>query len=457
VSSAGRVDRPAAAGGGLEAPLAAERATRAAGLEAVKVALRLVCALLPQLSGLAALVRVELDARVGTAGIFRSGRLLLNPSWFAALRPADGAFVMAHELMHLALRTHERSAGINPAIANVAHDFVINDMLSESLGREVPAGGLELAGARSMSMEELAARVRWLVERGRPLVAWADAQPLRLEGPGGSLGAALRQAGLAPSSSPGAAAAGSGVRPRLDVLESGDERAWFPDESTPEREAFERRMRDESLRAASLSALREGITRAFEGQGNASGGMAVEVSALRTAYRPPWHEAVQSFLEATTPGPRTYLRASRRGADRADVVLPGRARDGRTLHVILDTSGSMHAEFARLAGVIRSFCEGVNIQQIRLLQCDTQTTHDELIELDRFEHLTLEGLGGSNLSDAMYRLAADPEVLAAVVLTDGMIEFPPEPMPYAVLWALTPPGFSAGNAPGYGRLVFVGE
>lgn len=440
---------------GLEGVSAEERAARRAGLEAVKVALRLVCASLPQLSGLAALTRVEFDERVGTAGVFRSGRMLINPRWFAALRPADGAFVVAHELMHLALRTHERAAGIDPSIANVSHDFVINDMLSESLGRKVPAGGLELDGARTMSMEELAARARVLVESGVPLVSWAEAQPLRVGGPGGSLGAALRKAGLAPSSS--AVVTGSGLRPQLDVLESGDERTWFPDESAPEREAFEARMRNESLRAASLSVLREGITRAFAGQGNAPGGMTVEVSALRTAYRPPWHEAVQSFLEATTPGPRTYVRASRRGADRTDVVLPGRAREGRTLHVILDTSGSMHGEFARVAGVIRSFCESVNIQQVRLLQCDTQTTHDELIELDRFEHLTLEGLGGSNLSDAMYRLAADPEVLAAVVLTDGMIDFPPEPMPYAVLWALTPPGFSAGNAPGYGRIVFVGE
>ncbi|HEU4536810.1 MAG TPA: VWA-like domain-containing protein, partial [Polyangiaceae bacterium] len=235
------------------------------------------------------------------------------------------------------------------------------------------------------------------------------------------------------------------------------ERAWFPDEPALRREAFEARVRDEALRAASLSALREGIARAFAGRGDAPGGLAIEVSALRTAYRPPWQDAVQTFLEAVTPGPRTYVRPSRRGADRADLVLPGRVREGRTLHVILDTSGSMQGEFARLAGVIRSFCEGASVPQIRLLQCDAETTRDELVDLERFERLELEGLGGSDLSDAMYRLAADPEVLAAVVLTDGMIEFPPEPMPYAVLWALTPPGFAPGNVPAYGRLVWVGD
>jgi predicted metal-dependent peptidase len=446
---------PPGGGGG---PAADDRALEAAALGAVKVALRLVSAALPELSGLAALVRVAPDARVETAGVFRSGRLLVNPRWFAALRPADAAFVMAHELMHLALRTHDRAEGLDPAIANVAHDYVINDMLSQSFDCVVPAGGLELPGARAMSLEELAAKIRQLQASGVPLRSWAAlVAPGGLgaaRGLGGALGDALRKAGLAQPPAPRDPDAGGGA---LDVLDAVDERAWFPGESGVERDEFEARVRAASLEAASLSALREGISRAFEGRGVEPGGATVEIEALRTAYRPPWQEAVQNFIEATTPGPRTYVRPSRRGADRADVVLPGRRREGRTLNVVLDTSGSMEGEFARLAGAICSFCEGANIEQIRLLQCDTRTTSDELVDLARFERLTIDGLGGSDLSDAMYRLAADPEVLAALVLTDGLIGFPPEPMPYAVLWALTPPGFYPGQEPSYGRLVFVGE
>jgi predicted metal-dependent peptidase len=177
----------------------------------------------------------------------------------------------------------------------------------------------------------------------------------------------------------------------------------------------------------------------------------MSISALRTAYRPPWEEAIQTFLEAMAPSHRTYMRASRRGADRADVVLPGRKREGFTLHIILDTSGSMQDEFPRLAGTIRSFCESVNIRQIHLLQCDTMTTRDEMVDLDQFERLTISGLGGSDLSDAMYKLAEDPEVEAAIIMTDGCIGYPPDPMPYSILWAVTSPWFS----PPYGRVVPV--
>lgn len=41
------------------------------------------------------------------------------------------------------------------------------------------------------------------------------------------------------------------------------------------------------------------------------------------------------------------------------------------------------------------------------------------------------------MSPAMWHLARDPEVEAAIVLTDGDIDYPNRPMPYEVLWVLT--------------------
>ncbi len=40
---------------------------------------------------------------------------------------------------------------------------------------------------------------------------------------------------------------------------------------------------------------------------------------------------------------------------------------------------------------------------------------------------------------------------AAIVITDGDISYPPDAMPYAVLWAV--PGDSTKFAPPYGRVV----
>jgi predicted metal-dependent peptidase len=74
-----------------------------------------------------------------SAGIFASGRLLVNPDWFEELAFPDQVFVMAHELLHLALQSHERSIGTDPARFNIAHDCIINDVLVEALGRPIPA------------------------------------------------------------------------------------------------------------------------------------------------------------------------------------------------------------------------------------------------------------------------------------------------------------------------------
>src|SRR5690349_11890981 len=105
------------------------RGDRSAAMQTVQEALRLVCLGLPHLSGLAHVVRISLDDRVPTAGIFASGRMVVNPTWFQQLERPDRTFVMAHELLHLALQTHTRGEGTNGWLVNIAHDYIINDML----------------------------------------------------------------------------------------------------------------------------------------------------------------------------------------------------------------------------------------------------------------------------------------------------------------------------------------
>ena len=48
----------------------------------------------------------------------------------------------------------------------------------------------------------------------------------------------------------------------------------------------------------------------------------------------------------------------------------------------------------------------------------------------------LTGFGGSDMTPAMDELAADPEVGAVLVLTDGEIRYPRAEPPYSVLWGL---------------------
>ncbi len=63
----------------------------------------------------------------------------------------------------------------------------------------------------------------------------------------------------------------------------------------------------------------------------------------------------------------------------------------------------------------------------------------------------MSGYGGSDMTPALLALAQDPRVTAAVVITDGDITYPREPMPYAVLWVL--PRAQPSFDPPYGRVI----
>jgi predicted metal-dependent peptidase len=403
-------------------------------LKRVTRGLRLLTVSLPYLSGLAATVRVALDNRVPTMGVFASGRLVVNPAFAEKLNDDDLIFVLAHELLHLALRTHDRARGSRALEFNYAHDYIINDILRTELGvREVPAGGLDMPDARTRSAEELVLEMRRKAADTPSKSAVFDGEETtigRLFGPGSRGGD------------------GSAEQPAAgDVLGEQNEKEMFPDDvaDQAEKAAAIREVASSGLALARAVGALRGL------RGDDPGATSQVVTALRGLYRTPWEVVLQRWMESVAPGERTFARPSRRGADRSDLVLPGRRREGWMLNVIIDTSGSMTEEIPRALGAIADFCEAVAVDQIRLLQCDVAVTSDEQLSPTELAHYQVTGYGGSDLSPAMELLAADPQVRAVAIITDGDIQYPPDPMPFAVLWVV-PPGSSAFH-PSYGRVV----
>jgi predicted metal-dependent peptidase len=389
--------------------------------------LRMVTVPFPHFAGLARTIRIELDSRVPTMGVFASGRLAVNPAFVRQLQDNELIFVLAHEIFHLALRTHDRALGSDPLKFNYAHDYIINDILRDELGVPIPAGGLDWPGARQMSAEEI------LLQMDRNPNHQQDSTGVWKK-PGGSSGGAQQSSG----------------QDQGDVLSSQLERQWYPDEKASDQEAQEEAIKETAGKALSLGKAMDAMKRV--GRGTDAGSSNQLVTALRGLYRTPWEAALQRWLESAAPGPRTFVRPSRRGADRTDVVLPGRRREGWILNVVLDTSGSMTAELPRALGAIADFCSAVAVDQIRLVQCDTAVTSDRFLTPDELARHQITGGGGSDLSPAMRHLADDANVEAVVVLTDGEITYPPEAMPYNVLWVL-PAVASLQFHPPYGAVI----
>ena len=223
-----------------------------------------------------------------------------------------------------------------------------------------------------------------------------------------------------------------------------------------ERTARRERVRREAVRAVSLKELRDQMERATgHGDGGGSpGATRTLMEAVAAAYQPPWQLALQHWLDAVAPGPRSYAKMSRRGADRDDgVVLAGRKREGWALHVVLDTSGSMIGTLPHILGLLGSFCEGAGVNRVHIMQCDTGVTADDWLDPAELASYSLTGFGGSDMSPAMDDLAEDAEVSAVLVLTDGHISYPAEEPPYAVLWGLV--DGDTGFRPAYGTVVRV--
>ncbi len=421
-------------------------------------ALRLVAATLPHLSGLVHSVRVKVTKKYPVAAIGASGLMLVNPTIFSETPLPDLVFVVAHELMHLALDTFGRTGNAKPLLVNIAHDYVINDILSVELNRPVPLNGLVRHGARQESLEALTAELArdgsnnpngcWTIERKK--------KKKRVKKQKSAMQEELEKAGLLPPEPEEPEEDEEDEEDCAGDTLSADEEAELEPELGPkERSASRERVRREAVRAVSLKELREQMDKATgQGQGADGGATRTLMEAVTTAYQPPWQLALQHWLDAVSPGPRSYAKPSRRGAERTDgIILAGRKREGWALHVVMDTSGSMLNTLPRVLGLLASFCESAGVNQVHIMQCDVGVTADEWIDPAELASYKITGFGGSDMSPAMDELADDPEVHAVLVLTDGMINYPRAEPPYSVLWGLV--DGIANFRPLYGTVVHV--
>jgi predicted metal-dependent peptidase len=345
----------------------------------------------------------------------------VNPDFVRRLNDADLQFVLAHEMLHLALRTHDRAKGAGRLEFNYAHDYIINDLLRAELGRTtIPAHGLDMPGARARSAEEIVVEMRRKQGRRASRTRVWDG-------------------------SPGAPGTGEDDG---DVLSEERERALYPKEAEA---AKSRREQLKALAAKALS-LAEAMGALKGTRGLLPGSTRQNVDALRGLYRTPWQLALQRWMESVAPGERTFTRPSRRESGAPDVVLPGRLRQGWLLNVVLDTSASMTDDLPRALGAIADFCDAAGVDQVRLVQCDAAVTADAFVDPADLASCEIGGYGGSDLTPALEHLADDARTRAVVVLTDGDVGFPADAPPYDVLWVL-PRASMAGFAPPYGRVV----
>lgn len=187
-------------------------------------------------------------------------------------------------------------------------------------------------------------------------------------------------------------------------------------------------------------------------------GTVQDVEVRDGLYNVPWQAFLQNWLDGYSRIVRTFNRASRRG-DLPDprCCLPGHARCGYSINIVLDTSVSMGNYLPDALGAIAAFCERNAVDMIKIIECDAAVQDIKEITPDELRDYTIKGMGGTDMTPGMLAYLNEPDVKGVIVITDGefnpKLNIPQMRLPYDVLWCLVGPQKRI-NVP-YGKQVHI--
>ena len=310
------------------------------------------------------------------------GEIYINP--LVVMTQNEWRFVMAHEMLHAALRHGDRVGGRDPYLWNVAADLVINGWLLEMGVGSMPDGALHDPVLKGLSVETVYDRIATDLRRYRKLAT------LRGVGQGDVLGQPLPRVG-------------------------------------------------ESHRATGLDdiyrrALNTGLAYHDPARGTLPAGLVEEIRALD---HPPlgWDARLARWFEEHVPAvtkTRTYARASRRQSGTPDIPRPGWIRPLElvrlpTYGVVLDTSGSMDRELlGKALGAIASYSRARDVPAARVVYCDASAYDAGYVPVDDIAgRVQVRGRGGTVLQpgvDLLERADDFPADGPILLITDGQCD-----------------------------------
>ncbi|MGW4248193.1 vWA domain-containing protein, partial [Nocardia sp. NPDC004722] len=316
----------------------------------------------PLLGALAAGMKIVADPDVArgwdisiAAVNAEAAEIYINP--FAGLSDEEWKFVLAHEMLHAALRHGERAGWRDHYLFNVACDYVVNGWLVEMGVGQLPEGLLYDPDLKGLSSEQIYDRIAADLRRLRKIAT------LRGRGKGDIFGEPL------------------------------------PHNHTPGRYLD----LDEYYRNAMCTGL---AYHQSTGRGLLPAGLEQEIRALDQPPL-PWDAQLAQWFDEYIPAVekrRSYARASRRQSSTPDIPRPAWVRPEEsvrlpTFGVVLDTSGSMSAALmGKGLGAIASYATARDVPRARVVYCDAAAHDAGYLPVDEIAAgVRVRGRGGTVL------------------------------------------------------------
>lgn len=378
---------------------------------------------MPYLSHVLAIMRTHATTDVPTMSVDESARLYVNDEWVASLEPAEVAYCLLHEVLHIVLSHGRRFRNLVPDAGererlcwNISADLCIQQMLARQLGGLEPRGIVRIDGV----LPGVPGNIKFLdipgLTRGMSTEQYYSLLlpylPQQQQDGGGDDGQGGEEHGpLDPRD------AGSNSH--------GDKKGEKPSSVIEEamlHNALEQAERDMEQAEGTMP-------------GSVPGGLR-QTLAMRLRPQPDPFEELKRVVSRSIASPvgtdeYTYRRLSRRQLPDA-ARKRGVVRYAPECSIIVDTSGSMQgAEQKALTAVAQGLKK---VQQPRVVLFDHALQDERRMSV--ISDFEWKGYGGTDMTAAIEMVDAKHRPDAIVCITDGETRWPAKPTRARLIVAL---------------------
>jgi predicted metal-dependent peptidase len=391
--------------------------------------------------------------RVDTACVDKTGKLWFNAGFMATLTLAQIAGLLLHEVGHVAQRFFTRAAALPPvtvrnpstgqvaSLANLAADYMVNEMVEKYTSREVqlPEGALRDKCFDGMAFEEV-----WKIlfdqmdKTDDPDEGGFPGRTPDGEGDDPDEGDSDGEGeGRSRGRGRGRGRSGSGNDAVDGELDFGDHEI---DEDLDLDDELSDGSDSEQAEAQREFDIRDRITqaalRATQRKGDVPGPYKKLIEEWNTPMV-PWTEAFARYVGENGPRDGMGYRRLGRMSEAAGTSLAAMVPDGvEEVCILWDTSGSMWGREKWMATESFEIIESMGLM-VRIITCDTYVTGDWR-NVETLDGIEFRGGGGSDFRPAFKLLDEEGYDGLVVAFTDGYIDVPAQMPPSltGTLWVI---------------------